>query len=108
MLTRNELCRIRELSRSFDALKKKLRRLEFPPARRSTRQDRPRRLTAAKLIGEIAGVSRFASDAKLARAAADRRRSQPPPASTRRQRLDRGGNRQSTARCTGSPSAKPA
>jgi transposase len=50
-------------------------------------------LTAAKLIGEIAGVSRFQTDAKLARTAA----AAPIPASsgrTDRHRLDRGGNRQ--------------
>ena len=50
-------------------------------------------LTAAKLIGEIAGIQRFASDAKLARLAG----SAPIPASsghTTRHRLDRGGNRQ--------------
>jgi transposase len=50
-------------------------------------------LTAAKLIGEIAGAERFATDAKLARNAA----SAPIPASsgaTHRHRLDRGGNRQ--------------
>jgi len=50
-------------------------------------------LTAAKLVGEIAGVSRFATDAKLARTAA----AAPIPASsgrTHRHRLDRGGNRQ--------------
>ena len=49
--------------------------------------------TAAKLIGEIAGIGRFASDAKLARLAG----SAPIPASsgrTHRHRLDRGGNRQ--------------
>jgi transposase len=50
-------------------------------------------LTAAKLIGEIAGAERFASDSKLARTCA----SAPIPASsgnTQRHRLDRGGNRQ--------------
>jgi transposase len=50
-------------------------------------------LTAAKLIGEIAGAGRFATDAKLARTAA----AAPIPASsgrTDRHRLDRGGNRQ--------------
>src|SRR5512132_958845 len=53
-------------------------------------------LIAAKLIGEIAGAQRFATDAKLARAAG----AAPIPASsgnTRRQRLDRGGNRQINA-----------
>ena len=50
-------------------------------------------LTAAKLIGEIAGVGRFATDAKLARTAgvgADPRLL----GRTDRHRLDRGGNRQ--------------
>lgn len=50
-------------------------------------------LTAAKLIGEIAGADRFASDAKLARASGVA----PIPVQsgrTDRHRLDRGGNRQ--------------
>jgi transposase len=53
-------------------------------------------LTAAKLIGEIAGAERFGSDAKLARAGGVA----PIPASsgnTSRHRLDRGGNRQLNA-----------
>ena len=50
-------------------------------------------LTAAKLIGEIAGADRFATDSKLARTSG----AAPIPASsgnTTRHRLDRGGNRQ--------------
>jgi transposase len=50
-------------------------------------------LTAAKLIGELAGAERYANDAKLARAAGVA----PIPVSsgrTDRCRLDRGGNRQ--------------
>jgi transposase len=50
-------------------------------------------LTAAKLVGEIAGADRFATDAKVARAAG----TAPIPASSgnrTRHRLDRGGNRQ--------------
>jgi transposase len=50
-------------------------------------------LTAAKLIGEIAGAGRFATDSKLARTGG----AAPLPASsgnTHRHRLDRGGNRQ--------------
>jgi transposase len=50
-------------------------------------------LTAAKLIGEIAGADRFATDAKLARTGG----AAPIPASSgnsSRHRLDRGGNRQ--------------
>ena len=53
-------------------------------------------LTAAKLVGEIAGVERFNTDAKLARAAGVA----PIPASsgnTNRHRLDPGGNRQINA-----------
>src|ERR671918_2448596 len=53
-------------------------------------------LIAAKLVGEIAGAQRFATPAKLARAAGVA----PIPASsgnTQRQRLDRGGNRQINA-----------
>jgi transposase len=53
-------------------------------------------LTAAKLIGEIAGADRFATDAKLARTGG----AAPIPASsgqTTRHRLDRGGNRQLNA-----------
>jgi transposase len=50
-------------------------------------------LTAAKLIGEIAGANRFTTDSKLARTSG----AAPIPASsgnTTRHRLDRGGNRQ--------------
>jgi transposase len=50
-------------------------------------------LTAAKLIGEIAGADRFATDSKLARTGG----AAPIPASsgnTNRHRLDPGGNRQ--------------
>jgi hypothetical protein len=50
-------------------------------------------LTAARLIGEIAGADRFATDAKLARTGG----AAPIVASsgnTTRHRLDRGGNRQ--------------
>jgi transposase len=53
-------------------------------------------LIAAKLVGEIAGPQRFATPAKLARAAGVA----PIPASsgnTRRHRLDQGGNRQINA-----------
>ena len=53
-------------------------------------------MTAAKLVGEIAGAQRFSTDAKLARAAGIA----PIPVSsgnTNRHRLDRGGNRQINA-----------
>ena len=55
-----------------------------------------RRDAGARIVGEIAGAQRFATAAKLARAAGVA----PIPASsgdTHRQRLDRGGNRQINA-----------
>ena len=53
-------------------------------------------VTAAKLVGQVAGADRFATDAKLTRAAGVA----PIPVSsgnTDRHRLDRGGNRQINA-----------
>jgi transposase len=89
-----------ELLEQIRAQTTSIRALETELARRA-RADAPRLLaergcgplTAAKLIGEIAGVERFATDAKLARNAG----SAPIPASSgnrTRHRLDRGGNRQ--------------
>jgi transposase len=92
-IARDELRRIRELTRAIGALEAELAPLvaELAPGLLAERGCGA--LTAAKLIGEIAGVTRFASDAKLARTAA----SAPIPASsgnTKRHRLDHGGNRQ--------------
>ena len=68
-----------------------------PRSHRSCSQSRGSdRSTAAKLVGEIAGAHRFATAAKLARAAGVA----PIPASsgnTQRHRLDQGGNRQINA-----------
>ncbi len=92
-IARDELRRIRELTRSIDALKHKLAVLVAQLAPRLLAEPGCGVLTAAKLIGEIAGIARFSSDAKLARLAG----SAPIPASsgrTDRHRLDRGGNRQ--------------
>jgi len=78
--------RIRELEREIAALVE----LEAPQLLAETGCGP---LTAAKLIGEIAGADRFASDAKLARTAGVA----PIPVSSGRRdrhRLDRGGNRQ--------------
>jgi transposase len=88
-IARDELRRIRELTQAIKALEAEiadhlLSEPGFGP------------LTAAKLVGEIAGAQRFASDAKLARAAGIA----PIPVSsgkTNRHRLDRGGNRQINA-----------
>jgi transposase len=92
-IARDELRRIRELSRSIDALEHDLAGLVADLAPRLPVERGCGVLTAAKLIGEIAGIDRFATDAKLARLAG----SAPIPASsgrTDRHRLDHGGNRQ--------------
>src|SRR5919198_5643884 len=90
----------RELVRQITARTTRIRELEaelaalvesYAPQLLAERGCGP--LTAAKLIGEIAGAGRFASDAKLARTGG----AAPIPASsgnTNRHRLDRGGNRQ--------------
>src|SRR5829696_2067025 len=85
-IARDELRRIRELTRSIDALEHELAGLVSALAPQLLAERGCGVLTAAKLIGEIAGVSRFASDAKLARSCG----SAPIPASsgqTRRHRL---------------------
>jgi transposase len=90
----------RELVRQISARTTRVRELEselaelvsaYAPQLLAERGCGP--LTAAKLIGEIAGAERFSNDAKLARTSG----TAPIPASTgqtNRHRLDRGGNRQ--------------
>jgi transposase len=92
-IARDELRRIRELTRAIDALEHELAALVAELAPQLLAEPGCGPLTAAKLIGEIAGIARFSSDAKLARLAG----TAPIPASsgrTTRHRLDRGGNRQ--------------
>jgi transposase len=92
-IARDELRRIRELTRAIDALERELAPLVAGLAPRLLAERGCGVLTAAKLIGEIAGIARFSTDAKLARLAG----SAPIPASsgrTDRHRLDKGGNRQ--------------
>ncbi len=92
-IARDELRRIRELTRAINDLERELATLTSALAPRLLAERGCGALTAAKLIGEIAGADRFATDAKLARTAG----SAPIPASsgqTHRHRLDRGGNRQ--------------
>jgi transposase len=92
-IARDEPRRIRELTRSIDALERELATLVAAVAPSLLDERGCGVLTAAKLIGEIAGIQRVASDAKLARLAG----SAPIPASSGRttcHRLDRGGNRQ--------------
>ncbi len=95
-IARDELRRIRELSQSIEAREAEIADLVAQIATHLLCEPGFGPLTAPKLVGEIAGGQRFASDAKLARAAGIA----PIPVSsgkTNRQRLDRGGNRQINA-----------
>ena len=92
-IARDELRRIRELSQTIKALQREIAQLVGQLAPQLLSEPGFGPLTAAKLVGEIAGAGRFATDAKLARAAG----LAPIPVSsgnTNRHRLDRGGNRQ--------------
>ena len=95
-IARDELRRIRELSHTIKALEAEIARLVATVAPQLLTEPGFGPLTAAKLVGEVAGAGRFSSDAKLARAAGVA----PIPVSsgkTNRHRLDRGGNRQINA-----------
>src|SRR5688572_30271304 len=95
-IARDELRRIRELTQTINALETEIADLVARTAPQLLCEPGFGPLTAAKLVGEIAGAGRFATDAKLARAAGVA----PVPVSsgnTRRHRLDRGGNRQINA-----------
>ena len=93
---RDELRRLRELTATIKALEAEIAELVTALAPQLVAEPGCGPLTAAKLVGEIAGADRFASDAQLARVAG----TAPIPASsgrTDRHRLDRGGNRQINA-----------
>jgi transposase len=93
---RAELRRLRELTAAIKTLEIEIAALVGTLAPRLLAEPGCGPLTAAKLVGEIAGIERFATDAKLARAAGIA----PIPASsgnTHRHRLDRAGNRQINA-----------
>jgi transposase len=95
-IARDELRRLRELTQTIKALQAEITVLVTEIAPQLVAEPGCGPLTAAKLVGEIAGADRFASDAKLARAAGIA----PIPASsgrTDRHRLDRGDNRQINA-----------
>src|SRR4051794_39429178 len=95
-IARDELCRLRELTGAVDALEAEISALVAHLAPQLLAEVGFGPLTAGKLIGEIAGAHRFATDAKLARAGGIA----PIPVSsgkTNRHRLDRGGNRQINA-----------
>jgi transposase len=92
-IARDELRHMRELSHTINALETEIAELVAQVAPHLLAEPGFGPLTAGKLIGEIAGAHRFATDAKLARAGGIA----PIPVSsgkTHRHRLDRGGNRQ--------------
>jgi hypothetical protein len=89
-MARDELRHLRELSQTTDALEAQIAELVAQVAPQLLAEPGFGPLTAGKLIGEIAGAQRFATDAKLARAGGIA----PIPVSsgnTNRHRLDRGG-----------------
>ena len=95
-VARDELRRLRELTQAINRLEREITELVMRIAPQLLTEPGFGPLITAKLVGEIAGAHRFASAAKLARAAGVA----PIPASsgnTRRQRLDQGGNRQINA-----------
>ncbi|MGZ4411642.1 MAG: IS110 family RNA-guided transposase [Gaiellaceae bacterium] len=92
-ISRELVARCRELSRRVGELERELAALLREHAAALLALPGCGTLTAAQLLGEIAGVTRFASDAKLAKHAG----SAPLPASSgqrQRHRLNRNGNRQ--------------
>ncbi len=92
-IARDELRRIRELTRTITTLVRELEQLVREAAPQLLAETGIGPITAAALVGEIAGADRFSSDAKLARISG----CAPIPVSsgrTDRHRLDRGGNRQ--------------
>jgi len=92
-IARDELRRLRELTAATHGLETEIAELVGQAAPQLLEEPGFGPLTAAKLLGEVAGIERFATEAKLARAAGVA----PVPVSsgkTNRHRLDRGGNRQ--------------
>jgi transposase len=95
-IARDELRRLRELTLAINQLEREITALVEQIAPQLLDEPGFGPLIAAKLVGEIAGAQRFATSAKLARAAGVA----PIPASsgnTQRHRLDQGGNRQINA-----------
>jgi transposase len=92
-IARDEIRRITDLTRTINQLHEQITVLVKQHASHLLAERGLGALLAGKLIGEIAGIDRFATDAKLARMAG----CAPIPVSsgrTDRYRMDRGGNRQ--------------
>jgi transposase len=92
-VAREQLTRIRQLTREINALETELRALVRAQRPRLLAETGCGALTAATLIGRTAGAQRFATDARFARQTG----TAPIPASSgnhQRHRLHRGGDRQ--------------
>jgi transposase len=92
-VARDELAAIRARTKRVRELERELAVLVAAYAPQLLAERGCGTLTAAKLVGQIAGIERFSSDAKLARTAG----AAPIPVSSGRRdrhRLDRGGDRQ--------------
>ena len=92
-IARDQVGRCRRLTREVGALERELQRRLQDEAAELLELPGCGVLTAAQLLGEVAGIERFASDGKLAKHSG----SAPLSASsgqTRRHRLNRTGNRQ--------------
>src|SRR5215208_3590901 len=93
-IARDMLRRIRELSQTIKALQREIAQLVARIAPQLLSEPGFGPLIAAKLVGEVAGAGRFASDAKLARAAGlapiavSSGRHEPPSSRSRRQPPD--------------------
>src|SRR5215210_3056741 len=99
-IARDELRRIGELSRTIKALEREIAGLVATVAPQLLTEPGFGALTAAKLVGEIAGAQRFATAAKLARAAG----LAPIPTATA---STAAATARSTPRSTASPSPAP-
>src|SRR4051794_7876564 len=106
-IARDELRRIRELTRSIDALQRDLAVLVGELAPRLLAEPGCGVLTAAKLIGEIAGIGRFATDASSP-ASPDPRRSPPAQDAPTATASTPAATASSTAPCTASRSRRGA
>ena len=95
-IARDEPRRLRELTQAINALESEIAELVGHVAPQLLTEPGFGPLTAAKLVGEIAGAERFATDAKPARSAGLAPISV-SSGQTDRHRLDRGGNRQINA-----------
>jgi transposase len=106
-VAREQIARLRALSREVDALGQELLVLVEAHRPQLLAETGCGALTAAVLIGRTAGAERFPSDASFARLAG----TAPIPCSSGqrdRHRLDRGATASSTAPCIPSPSPAPA